>query len=546
MLNENQLLLLFLSENFLKFDLICLFGIYELIDNCYNVTFLFASACNSKNLKVTIEKVLELYQCEQMCVGILVTNSKLNVEEVKMNIDISFILRINLQNQLYDFHSILFKNQIVESKNIKIILFNGNQLFSSELLPLTVNYNNDVKNSQTFLHFLLKNSNLKQNIDLMKPFVIVFPKENSWWCHFFMNLNKIIIIATKTLNGFYIHNKMRTFIKILKISSVGGQLCMRINHIKSIIEDIQRNNFISLKCRNLISSIIIDILLGILVTILIQHYVELNELLEVVLIHTNYVVNELQKLLYWLMGVPAGLKLNRPLNNALGHFFLYHIYLWKTYMAIIKPVFVFVMESFTLIGLLGVTFLLTLFNDLISLATIHIYCFYGYAARLFGLQVLGMTALWRLFWGKKWNPLRQRVDSYTYDVHQLFVGTLMFTVLLFLLPTVMLYYIVFTMLRLVVLTIQGIIGRTVSLLNIFPVFVILLRILGSSRVKGDLQFTVSSSSINGPTVLCMKVIHIPYMSVIKMTLPLDDTEDQKPSWKSLLSSLIWGRIIYPL
>ncbi|XP_067118582.1 phosphatidylinositol N-acetylglucosaminyltransferase subunit Q [Centruroides vittatus] len=211
-----------------------------------------------------------------------------------------------------------------------------------------------------------------------------------------------------------------------------------------------------------------------------------------------------------------------------------------------KPVFIFVMESFTLIGMLGVTFLLTLFNDLISLATIHIYCFYGYAARLFGLQALGMSALWRLFWGKKWNPLRQRVDSYTYDVHQLFLGTLMFTILLFLLPTVMLYYIVFTVLRLLVLMIQGIIGRTVNLLNTLPAFVILLRLMGSSRMKGDVQFTVATSPENGPTILYMKVIHIPYMSVVQMTLPSDETEEQKLSWKFLLSSLIWGRIIYPL
>ena len=29
------------------------------------------------------------------------------------------------------------------------------------------------------------------------------------------------------------------------------------------------------------------------------------------------------------MGVPAGLKLNKQLNEFLGRFFLYHIYLWN-------------------------------------------------------------------------------------------------------------------------------------------------------------------------------------------------------------------------
>ena len=63
--------------------------------------------------------------------------------------------------------------------------------------------------------------------------------------------------------------------------------------------------------------------------------------------------------------------------------------------------------------------------------------------RLYSLQVFSLTSLWRLFRGKKWNVLRHRVDSASYDIDQLFVGTLFFTLLFFLLPTMLLYYIVF-------------------------------------------------------------------------------------------------------
>lgn len=41
--------------------------------------------------------------------------------------------------------------------------------------------------------------------------------------------------------------------------------------------------------------------------------------------------------------------------------------------------------------------------------------------------------------------LRKRVDSAVYNVDQLFLGTLLFTVLLFLLPTTALFYAVFAM-----------------------------------------------------------------------------------------------------
>jgi hypothetical protein len=64
--------------------------------------------------------------------------------------------------------------------------------------------------------------------------------------------------------------------------------------------------------------------------------------------------------------------------------------------------------------------------------------------RLYSLQVSGLVALWRLFLGQKHNPLRGRVDSCHYSPDQLFVGTLAFTILLFLLPTTFMYYIVFT------------------------------------------------------------------------------------------------------
>lgn len=41
--------------------------------------------------------------------------------------------------------------------------------------------------------------------------------------------------------------------------------------------------------------------------------------------------------------------------------------------------------------------------------------------------------------GKRWNVLRQRTDSYEYDIDQLFLGTLLFTVSAFLFPTVLSY-----------------------------------------------------------------------------------------------------------
>ena len=49
------------------------------------------------------------------------------------------------------------------------------------------------------------------------------------------------------------------------------------------------------------------------------------------------VIRNLRRLITWLMGAPAGLKLNSVLSGALGKFFLYHIHLWVTFLHVTAP-----------------------------------------------------------------------------------------------------------------------------------------------------------------------------------------------------------------
>ncbi len=68
--------------------------------------------------------------------------------------------------------------------------------------------------------------------------------------------------------------------------------------------------------------------------------------------------------------------------------------------------------------------------------------------RLFNWQIRLLIILFRLFCGKKQNPLRNnRLDSHLCDIDQLFIVTLSFTILLFLLPSIFMYYAVFTSVR---------------------------------------------------------------------------------------------------
>ena len=49
--------------------------------------------------------------------------------------------------------------------------------------------------------------------------------------------------------------------------------------------------------------------------------------------------------------------------------------------------------------------------------------------------------------GRKWNVLRHRVDSCEYDTSQLLAGTVLFTILLFLIPTTLVFAFLFFSLR---------------------------------------------------------------------------------------------------
>ncbi|MEQ2199786.1 hypothetical protein XENOCAPTIV_011907, partial [Xenoophorus captivus] len=83
----------------------------------------------------------------------------------------------------------------------------------------------------------------------------------------------------------------------------------------------------------------------------------------------------------WLMGAPAGLKMNRALDQVLGRFFLYHIHLWISYIHLMSPFIQGILWYGGLSACLGLTFALSLLSDMVALFTFHIYCFYVYGAR---------------------------------------------------------------------------------------------------------------------------------------------------------------------
>ncbi|XP_053706695.1 phosphatidylinositol N-acetylglucosaminyltransferase subunit Q [Synchiropus splendidus] len=296
---------------------------------------------------------------------------------------------------------------------------------------------------------------------------------------------------------------------------------------------------------NMLVSLLLDIALGLSLVHWLYRDDHIAMLADCVMPAADRVAKELEQLLQWLMGAPAGLKMNRALDLVLGRFFLYHIHLWISYITMMTPFMESLLWYGGLSACLGLTFALSLLSDLVTLFTLHIYCFYVYGARLYCLKVYSLSSLWRLFRGKKWNVLRQRVDSCSYDLDQLFIGTLLFTVLLFLLPTTALYYLVFTLLRLLVVLFQALLHVTIEFVNSFPLFALGLRLCRPYRLAEGVKFRVLSDEAGTALHLLMEINPLPLAKVVQTYRTPSYSCYPRHSWTALLHKLVVGQLVYP-
>ena len=132
----------------------------------------------------------------------------------------------------------------------------------------------------------------------------------------------------------------------------------------------------------------------------------------------------------------------------------------------------------------GASMPIALFSDLLSLLTIHITAFYLASARIYHWQWTILISLFHLFRGKKHNVLRNRIDSCDYDLDQLLLGTILFTLLVFLLPTVLVFYLTFASARMAIIFLKAALDTLLACLNHFPLFALMLRLKDSRRLPG--------------------------------------------------------------
>ncbi|PHH85131.1 hypothetical protein CDD83_863 [Cordyceps sp. RAO-2017] len=207
----------------------------------------------------------------------------------------------------------------------------------------------------------------------------------------------------------------------------------------------------------------------------------------------TYAVEALRRSISWLMGWPAGLKLNGELAAFLGDLFLWVIHYWSTCIEALQPVLPRLVWFIGFSSFAGASMPIAVFSDLLSALTIHIYSFYLASARIYHWQLTILQSLFHLFRGKKHNVLRNRIDSCDYDLDQLLVGTIFFTLLSFLLPTVVVFYLNFAIARMIIISMKAGFDTLLSCLNHFPLFALMLRVKDPRRLPGGIRFELRDS-----------------------------------------------------
>ena len=201
----------------------------------------------------------------------------------------------------------------------------------------------------------------------------------------------------------------------------------------------------------------------------------------------------LRSIIGWLMVYPAGLKLNNELARFLGDLFIWMIDYWSAWLTAIRPHFPTIIRFFGFASFAGASMPLSLASDLLSVCTLHVLCFYLASARIYGWQLTTISSLFHLFRGKKRNVLRNRIDSCDYELDQLLLGTILFTLLFFLLPTVAVFYVTFAVSRMGIIALKAIFDTLLACLNHFPLFALMLRIKDPGRLPGGIRFELQPS-----------------------------------------------------
>lgn len=150
------------------------------------------------------------------------------------------------------------------------------------------------------------------------------------------------------------------------------------------------------------------------------------------------------------------------------------------------------LKVLSLCGVGGLSCLVALAADVLSVSTLHICLFYNSMGTAYRTMLRVLHSLALLFQGQKWNTLRSRADTCEFELDQLLLGTLLFAIHFFLFPNIFGFYIFFVVIWAQVVLLQLSVAILLVLVNHFPIYPIILLLTEPGRVCGGISFAVLS------------------------------------------------------
>lgn len=308
---------------------------------------------------------------------------------------------------------------------------------------------------------------------------------------------------------------------------------------------MMKDKYLNIPFMNYFVARICDALLGQIIIYYVLSYTTSDELFSGLTQFQEFIVTCLKNTVEWLMGSPAGLKLYCPLNSILGSFCQFHISLWWTFLSLLSPFLKVAFNFFLFLGNFGFSFQVSMLADILAIVSVHMYCIYVYASRLYYFQMKGLKILSRLFIGKKRSPLPGNVHSDPYTTEQLLFGTVSFTILLFLLPTTLIYYAVFTGIRVTLIFAGGLLTRLKFIMNIFPVYLTFLWFYNPILLTSTMRVNMKADYFpDGTLVNRVKPVCEPWRKTVEICIPKTIIKPGEIEWRKLTADVLMGNLIY--
>ena len=153
-------------------------------------------------------------------------------------------------------------------------------------------------------------------------------------------------------------------------------------------------------------------------------------------LHLEY----LQQKIYWLLGQPAGFKPNLSLAHFFGNVVLEFVSVWEHITSALTLIRTYIIIYLSFVGVFGTSCTLAAGNDAVFFFSFMLLIMYSSFALMYSRSLKMLRMLYKLFRGRKYNIIRARDDSSNFGINELYLGVLIITLIIFLLPTIAIYY----------------------------------------------------------------------------------------------------------